>query len=144
MTGNELIAVKKRAMGTHHENARRGRRRDRNRVRRPIAAAESKVSVLSHGARTSEVAAAGLSARDVLSGGRVDTEADVVPDASGDYDLVLVAVRRDQLASACAGLAVLAGKPTVVFFGNNPVGRRPYPVTCLARSTSGSPGSAAS
>jgi 2-dehydropantoate 2-reductase len=57
-----------------------------------IAAAGSKVSVLSHGPRTSEVAAAGLSARDVLSGGRVDTEADVVPDASGDYDLVLVAV----------------------------------------------------
>ena len=58
------------------------------------AAAGSKVSVLSHGPRTSEVAAAGLSARDVLSGGRIDTEADVVPDASGDYDLVLVAVRR--------------------------------------------------
>ncbi len=71
-----------------------------------IAAAGSKVSVLSHGPRTSEVAAAGLSARDVLSGGRVDTEADVVPDASGDYDLVLVAVRRDQLSAACAGLAV--------------------------------------
>ena len=67
-----------------------------------IAAAGSKVSVLSHGPRTSEVAAAGLSARDVLSGGRVDTEADVVPDASGDYDLVLVAVRRDQLSSGPA------------------------------------------
>jgi ketopantoate reductase len=48
-----------------------------------IAAAGSKVSVLSHGPRTSEVAAAGLSARDVLSGGRVDTEADVLQDASG-------------------------------------------------------------
>ena len=92
-----------------------------------IAAAGSKVSVLSHGPRTSEVAAAGLSARDVLSGGRVDTEADVVPDASGDYDLVLVAVRRDQLSSACAGLAVLAGKPAVVFFGNNPAGRPAIP-----------------
>ena len=88
-----------------------------------IAAAGNKVSVLSHGPRTSEVAAAGLSARDVLSGGRVDTEADVVPDASGDYDLVLVAVRRDQLSSACARLAVLAGKPAVVFFGNNPAGQ---------------------
>jgi 2-dehydropantoate 2-reductase len=46
-----------------------------------------------------------------------------VPDASGDYDVVLVAVRSDQLASACAGLAGLAGKPAIVLFGNNPAGR---------------------
>jgi 2-dehydropantoate 2-reductase len=92
-----------------------------------MAAAGSKVSVLSHEPRISEVAAGGLSARDVLGGGRVDAEADVVPDASGDYDVVLVAVRRDQLASACAGLAVLAGKPAVVFFGNNPAGRAAIP-----------------
>jgi ketopantoate reductase len=46
-----------------------------------------------------------------------------VPDASGDYDVVLVAVRSDQLASACAGLAGLAGKPAVVLFGNNLAGR---------------------
>ena len=73
------------------------------------------------------MAAGGLCARDVLGGGRVDAEAAVVPDASGDYDIVLVAVRRDQLASACAGLAVLAGKPAVVFFGNNPAGRAAIP-----------------
>jgi hypothetical protein len=35
----------------------------------------------------------------------------------------LVAVRRDQLASACAGLTGLAGKPAVLFLGNNPAGR---------------------
>ena len=92
-----------------------------------MAAAGSKVSLLSHGPRTSYVAAGGLSARDVRGGGRVDAEADVVPDACGDYDVVLVAVRRDQLASACAGLAVLAGKPAVVFFGNNPAGRGAIP-----------------
>jgi 2-dehydropantoate 2-reductase len=51
----------------------------------------------------------------------------VVSDAGGNYDIVLVAVRRDQLASACAGLAVLAGKPAVVFFGNNPEGRLAIP-----------------
>src|ERR1700683_4728736 len=92
-----------------------------------IAAAGNQVSVLSHGRRTGDVAAAGLRARDVLGGGRVDAEADVVPDAGGDYDIVLVAVRRDQLTSACAGLAVLAGKPAVVFFGNNPAGRLAIP-----------------
>jgi 2-dehydropantoate 2-reductase len=41
--------------------------------------------------------------------------------------MVLIAVRRDQLASACTGLAVLAGKPAVVFFGNNPAGRLAIP-----------------
>jgi 2-dehydropantoate 2-reductase len=87
-----------------------------------LAAAGNQVSVLSHGRRTDEVGAAGLCARDVL-GGRVDAEAEVVPTAGGDYDVVLVAVRRDQLTSACAGLTVLAGKPAVVFFGNNPSGR---------------------
>ncbi len=92
-----------------------------------IAAAGNQVSVLSHGRRTGEVAAAGLRARDVLGAGRVDADAEVVPDAGGDYDVVLVAVRRDQLASACAGLTVLAGKPAVLFFGNNPAGRLAIP-----------------
>ena len=92
-----------------------------------VAAAGSKVSVLSHEPRTGEVATAGLSARDVLRGWRVDAEADVVPNACGDYDVVLVAVRRDQLASASAELAVLAGNPAVVFFGNNPAGRAAIP-----------------
>src|SRR5580700_10360768 len=92
-----------------------------------LAAAGNQVSVLSHGRRTDDVAAGGLCAHDVLGGGRVDVEAEVVPDACGDYDVVLVAVRRDQLASACAGLAVLAGKPAVVFFGNNPSGRVAIP-----------------
>jgi 2-dehydropantoate 2-reductase len=50
-----------------------------------------------------------------------------VPDAGGDYDVVVVAVRRDQLASAFAGLKVLAGQPAVVFFGNNPSGRAAIP-----------------
>jgi 2-dehydropantoate 2-reductase len=88
-----------------------------------LAAAGNTVSVLSHGLRTGEVAAGGLSARDVLSGDVACAETAVVPDASGDYDVVLVAVRRDQLAAACAGLTGLAGKPAIVFFGNNPAGR---------------------
>src|ERR1700685_1189112 len=69
-----------------------------------LAAAGSTVSVLSHGPRTDEVAAGGLSARDVLGRGRADAQTAVVPDASGEYDIVLVAVRREQLTSACGGL----------------------------------------
>ena len=97
-----------------------------------LAVAGNTVSILSHGPRTNEVAAGGLCARDVLSGDVACAETAVVPDASGDYDIVLVAVRRDQLASACAGLTGLAGKPAIVFFGNNPAGR--------AAITSGMPG----
>jgi 2-dehydropantoate 2-reductase len=92
-----------------------------------IAAAGNQVSVLRHRRRTDEVAVGGLCARDVLDGGRVDAEAEVVPVADGDYDVILVAVRREQLASAFARLAVLAGKPAVVFFGNNPSGRAAIP-----------------
>src|ERR1700676_1821853 len=82
----------------------------------PLAAAGHKVSVLSHGPRTDEVATAGLCAREVLGGGRAGAEVAevaVVPDARGEYDVVLVAVRCDQLASVFAELAVLAGKPAI-------------------------------
>jgi 2-dehydropantoate 2-reductase len=105
-----------------------------------VAAAGHQVSVLSRGPRTDEVAAGGMCARDVLSGERIDVETDVVPDATGDYDVVLVAVRREQLASACAGLAVLTGKPAVVFFGNNPAGRAAIPGDLAGDAYLGFPG----
>jgi 2-dehydropantoate 2-reductase len=92
-----------------------------------LVAAGHKVCVLSHGPRTDEVAVSGLSAREVGGAGHADADVEVVPDASGDYDIVLVAVRCDQLASACAGLAVLAGEPAILFFGNNPAGRPALP-----------------
>ena len=88
-----------------------------------LAAAGNAVSVLTHGPRTDDVAAGGLCAREVIGGGLAEAGAAVVPDASGHYDIVLVAVRRDQLASACAGLTGLAGEPAVLFLGNNPGGR---------------------
>jgi 2-dehydropantoate 2-reductase len=88
-----------------------------------LAAAGNAVSVLSHGPRTDEVAAGGLCAREVTGEGLTEAEAVVVPDTSGNYDIILVAVRRDQLASACAGLTDLAGEPAILFLGNNPAGR---------------------
>jgi 2-dehydropantoate 2-reductase len=92
-----------------------------------LAAAGATVAVLSHGPRTDQVAAASLSARDVLSGTQVDARAAVIPDASGEFDIVLLAVRREQLASACISVPGLAGKPAIVFFGNNPGGRKDLP-----------------
>jgi 2-dehydropantoate 2-reductase len=105
-----------------------------------LAAAGAEVSVLSHGPRTEEVAAAGLSARDVLGGNEVHAAVPVVSDASGRYDVILVAVRREQLASASAGLARLAGNPAVVSFGNNPAGRIDLPGDQSAAVYLGFPG----
>ena len=92
-----------------------------------LAAAGNVVCVLSHGPRTDEVAVSGLRASNADGGRRIYAGATVVADASGLYNIVLVAVRRDQLASACAGLTALTGMPAIVFFGNNPAGRSAIP-----------------
>ncbi len=88
-----------------------------------LGAAGHSVSVLDHGPRTGHIASNGLQVRDVLDGQLTNTGAQVVSDVgAGHYDLVLVAVRRDQLTPAGARLTGLAGRPTVLFFGNNPAG----------------------
>lgn len=90
-----------------------------------LACAGHAVSVVSHPPRTEEVARNGLTAHDVLNGRRTEATVSVVPDvAGGPFDLVLVSVRSDQLTVASAQLTGLAGSPAVVFFGNNPRGRR--------------------
>ncbi len=89
-----------------------------------LGAAGHQVKVLSHPPRTDDIQQAGLKAHDVLLGSATDASADVVTDAAAiAFDLVLVAVRGDQLKAACARLAGLSGSPAVVFFGNNPAGR---------------------
>ena len=99
------------------------------------------VSLLSHPPRTADIAAGGLTARDVLTGNRVEAGTVVVPDAAaGRYDLVLVAVRADQLAPACAELSGLQGAPAVLFFGNNPNGRAAIPATVPGAVQLGFPG----
>ena len=57
----------------------------------------------------------------------------VVQRADGTYDVVLVAVRRDQLATACAALAQLGGRPAIVLFGNNPAGHSGVPADIPGR-----------
>ena len=78
------------------------------------------VSVLRHPPRTGDIAIRGLAAHDVLTGSQVETRVHVVPDATGRYDLVLAAVRSDQLALACVQLTELGDRPVVLFFGNIP------------------------
>jgi 2-dehydropantoate 2-reductase len=97
-----------------------------------LASGGHSVSVLRHGRRTDEIAGAGLTAIDVLKGTRVHSPVNVVASAGTDlYDLVMVTVRREQLTATFSDLRWLAGRPAVVFFGNNPGGRAvlPYDLT---------------
>lgn len=106
-----------------------------------LGAAGHVISVLRHPPRTDDIAAHGLVARDVLDGSRAQTHARVVPAAVADrYDLVVVAVRGDQLAGACAQLTALDGSPAVLFFGNNPGGRSVIPATVAGQVRLGFPG----
>jgi 2-dehydropantoate 2-reductase len=106
-----------------------------------LAAAGHAVTVLSHPPRTDEVAVSGLHARDVLSGDLTEAPVSVIPAIGADrYDLVLVTVRADQVAAACAGLAGLAGEPTVLLFGNNPGGRGTANAPLAGRIRHGFPG----
>lgn len=85
-----------------------------------LAESGDRVSVLAHGARTAEVAAMGLVARDVSDGHLTRGAVDVVADPNVDaYDLVIVAVTREQCTTACAALGVLAGAPIILLLGNN-------------------------
>ncbi len=105
-----------------------------------LGAAGHTISVLSHPPRTDGIAARGLAARDVLTGSQAETRGRVVLDAAGSHDLVLAAVRSDQLGRACAQLTALTGAPTVLFFGNNPGGRSAIPADIPGEVRLGFPG----
>jgi ketopantoate reductase len=61
--------------------------------------------------------------------------------ASGvSCDLVLIAVRADQLGSVARSLHGLAGQPTLLFFGNNPAGHGGLPAALPGPVQLGFPG----
>jgi len=106
-----------------------------------LAASGHNVSVLGHGLRTGEIVHNGLSANDAVTGEEVSAPAAVVADVHADtYDLILVAVRRDQIAAACQGLRRATGSPCVLFLGNNPDGRAVLPGDLPGRTCLGFPG----
>lgn len=64
----------------------------------------------------------------------------VVADVGADtFDLILVAVRGEQLKAACLMLTHLAGTPTVLVFANDPTARPPSQPACPAPSGRGFP-----
>jgi len=82
------------------------------------------VTVLARGDRLSEIRHYGLVLQDVISGGRmaikVETAERIAADAQ--YDIALVTVRRDQLASAVPELKADWSIPNFLFMLNNPTG----------------------
>jgi 2-dehydropantoate 2-reductase len=106
-----------------------------------LAAAGHSIAVLTHGQRTDQVGHAGLRIRDALTGTDLETAVDVVTSACDvSYDLVIVAVRYDQLTSASIGLPDLPGQPTLLLFGNNPRGRSGLPPVLSGQVRLGFPG----
>jgi 2-dehydropantoate 2-reductase len=83
-----------------------------------------RVTVLARGDRLSELRQYGLVLQDIIGGGRVVTQIETAERiAAGDqYDIALVTVRRDQLASAVPELAASPSIPNLLFMLNNPTG----------------------
>jgi 2-dehydropantoate 2-reductase len=82
------------------------------------------VVVLARGERLQNVRASGLVIENVTTGKRQVIRVQCIDELAADsaYDLVVVPVRRDHLASVLESLARSQGTPTIVFFGNNASG----------------------
>lgn len=106
-----------------------------------LGAVGNTMSVLDHGARTKVIARVGLLARDVSDGTETRSPAAVIAVAQeGTFDLVLVALRRDQLHSAAIPLSAVNGHPLILFLGNNPAGHSDLPAGPDAAVSIGFPG----
>jgi 2-dehydropantoate 2-reductase len=83
-----------------------------------------RVTVLARGRRLAEIRGRGLEVDDLVSGRRsmtrVLTTECLAP--ADQYDVVLIAVRRDQLAGVLPALQANRSIPTMLFMLNNPIG----------------------
>jgi 2-dehydropantoate 2-reductase len=82
------------------------------------------VTFLARGHRLADIRHHDLTLEDVVSGSRsttaVRTTERLAPE--GQYDIALITVRRDQLASVMPALQANGSIPTMLFMLNNPVG----------------------
>ena len=88
-----------------------------------LQAGGHRVTVLARGARLSEIRHYGLVLQDIIGGGRIVTQVETAERIAADdrYDIALVTVRRDQLASAVPKLKA-SSIPNLLFMLNNPTG----------------------
>jgi 2-dehydropantoate 2-reductase len=89
-----------------------------------LAAAGHHVTLLARGERFTAISRHGLTLEDVVDGRRWSAQADIVRRTSptDEFDLALIAVRRDQLAAALLELVTCAGISTLLFMLNNATG----------------------
>ncbi|MDP8997339.1 MAG: hypothetical protein M3O03_10130 [Pseudomonadota bacterium] len=82
------------------------------------------VTVLARGRRLDDIRHHGLVLKDVTSGIQSTTQVTAVDQlvTSDQYDVILITVRRDQLASVIPILKTILGSPDLVFMLNNPIG----------------------
>ena len=82
------------------------------------------VTVVARGPRLTDVRRYGLALEDVVSNGRSTTKVDTTERLGPDdpYDIALIAVRRDQVASVLPELTANHSIPTLIFMLNNPAG----------------------
>jgi 2-dehydropantoate 2-reductase len=82
------------------------------------------VTVLARGRRLADIRTHGLALEDVVSGSRSATPVDLTERlaAEDQYDVALITVRRDQLASVMPSLQANRSIPAMLFMLNNPVG----------------------
>lgn len=86
------------------------------------------VSVLAFAERERKLAQDGIRLKNVQTGKADSATVQIVDTSSGQqFDLVIVALRADQLASTFPALRQLKGSPHIVFFGNNPDGHKAIP-----------------
>ena len=83
-----------------------------------------RVTVVARGARLADIRHYGLALEDIVGGGRSTTHVDTTEGLPPDdqYDIALIAVRRDQLKSVLPVLAANHCIPTLIFMLNNPAG----------------------
>ena len=83
-----------------------------------------RVTVVARGERLADVRRYGLTLEDVVSHGRSMTQVDTTERLGPDdqYDIALIAVRRDQVASVMSELTANYRIPTLIFMLNNPTG----------------------
>ncbi len=106
-----------------------------------LGAAGHQISVLAHGERTATIGAHGLRVREATTGLETRAPARIVTSArQADIDVILVAVRRDQLSAVSAPLADAPPVALVLFMGNNPAGRSGLAMQLAAPVALGFPG----
>ncbi len=93
-----------------------------------LALGGCRVWVLEHSKHDAELARSGIRLEDIDAKSRFTVPVNLAHSAvEQTYDVVLVAVQAEQLASVFPELRRLQGSPHIVFFGNNPSGHALIP-----------------